>query len=309
MINYSNLENVKLHHTAVALGKFDGLHRGHQLLFSKLASYKEQGYTTVIFTFDFHPANLLTGQRQQVIYTRRERHDIIESLGADILVEFPFTKETAHMLPEDFVRKILIDAIGTEVIVVGNDFHFGYQRSGDLSFLKKNEEKYGYKVDNCEKLCINDQEISATLIRDMIRLGDMEYVSELLGRNYSVSGTVVHGKGNGRKVEMPTANLIPGAVKLLPPDGVYISRTYFDDGSSYDSVTNIGTNPTISEENERSVETFIFDFHADIYGRKIRVDLFKRLRGEEKYDSLEKLAEQVEKDKQDAADYFRGISI
>ena len=198
MMIYSDLENVRLHHTAVALGKFDGMHKGHQLLFDKLASYKARGLMTVIFTFSFHPASLLTGKRQQVIYTREEKRRILSTFGADVLVEFPFTKETAHMLPGDFIKNVLVDTLGAQAVVVGNDFHFGYQRSGDVAFLRENAEKYAYTVDSQEKVCFEGAEISATRIREEISQGNMEEAYEMLGRRYSVSGVVVHGKGNGR---------------------------------------------------------------------------------------------------------------
>lgn len=305
MITYTDLKNTKLEHSAVALGKFDGLHRGHQLLFEKLSAYKKKGLTAVIFTFDFHPASLLSGKIQQIIYSRAERHAIIESLGADVLVEFPFTKETAHMSPEDFVREILVDRIGAEAIVVGNDFHFGYKRSGDVAFLKEREEVYGYQVDHCEKLCYLGEEISSTRIRGEIADGNMEMTTELLGRPYSISGPVVHGKENGRTIGMPTANVAVDRFKLLPPDGVYASRTLIrDDHMSCLSLTNIGTNPTVGAGNPRTIETYLLDYSGDLYDKEIELQLYKRLRPEETFASLEELRQQVVKDEQQAREYF-----
>ena len=305
MVTYTDLKDTKLEHSAVALGKFDGLHLGHQLLFEKLSAYKQQGLAAVIFTFDFHPASLLSGKIQQIIYSRRERHDIIERLGADVLVEFPFTKETARMSPEDFVREILVDRIGAKVIVVGNDFHFGYKRSGDVAFLKEREHVYGYRVDNCEKLCFEGEEISSTRIRGEIAAGNMEMATGLLGRPYSISGPVVHGKENGRTVGMPTANVAADRFKLLPPDGVYASRTSIRGEDTIAlSLTNIGTNPTLGAGNPRTIETYLLDFSGDLYDKEIELQLYKRLRPEETFGSLEDLRRQVKIDEQQAREYF-----
>ena len=306
MIYYSGTRDIQLQHTAVALGKFDGLHRGHQLLFDKLAYYQEKGYQTVIFTFDFHPANILKHTRQNLIYSHDERLRLIRSLGVDVLIEFPFTEETAHMLPDTFVREVLLKALGAEVIVVGDDFHFGYKRSGDVRFLKEHQDEYGCMIDSCEKLCTDDgQEISATLIRSMIEAGDMERARDLLGRPYSVTGKVVKGYGNGRSVDMPTANLIPCDDKLLPPDGVYVSETILPETwQVLKSLTNIGCNPTIGDKLDRRIETFILQYRGDLYEKEISVNLYSRLRGEIKFESLEKLREQVRKDQEAAMTYF-----
>ncbi len=304
MIYHNGVEQLKLHHTAVALGKFDGLHRGHQLLFDKLMEYKQRGCQTVIFTFNFHPANVLSGHRQKLIYTHDERLKLIEKLGVDVLIEFPFTRETAHMQPEAFIRDILAGHIGASAIVVGDDFRFGYQRKGDVALLQEKAAEYGYIVEHCHKLCVGEQEISATMIRELISQGQMEMAAELLGRPYSIEGIVHRGRGNGRTVNMPTANLIPADDKLLPPDGVYVSRTRTPDGLEHNSLTNVGTNPTVGAGNARNAETFIFDYQGNLYDRQIRVEIFKRLRAEIRFESLQALREQVKLDEMAARRYF-----
>ncbi len=310
MIYYRGTKDIKLDHTVVALGKFDGLHRGHQLLLDKLVDYGKKGYQTVVFTFDFHPMSLLTGKQQALIYTKEERRRIVEAMGIDVLIEYPFTQETAHMLPEDFVRDVLIRCIDAKVIVVGDDFRFGYQRQGDVAFLKQHAAQYGYQVDNCAKLCVNHEEISSTMIRDYIRQGDMETVTELLGRPYAITGEVIRGKANGRTVGMPTANLAPEAFKLLPPDGVYASTTYLHSRSRcYRSVTNIGRNPTVSDHNDLRVETYVMDFSGDLYGEEITINFYERIRGEKKFKDLKELRAQVEKDQQRAMDYLENHGI
>lgn len=305
MIYFTGTKDIKLNQTVVALGKFDGLHRGHQLLLDKLKKYGKRGYQTVVFTFDFHPNSLLSGKKQSLIYTKEERRQIVEDLGIDVLIEYPFTQETAHMLPEDFVRDVLVRDIGTKAIVIGDDFHFGYQRSGDVAFLKARAEQYDYVVDNCEKLCIQGEEISSTMIRNYISQGNMEMVTELLGRPYKVSGKVISGKANGRKVGMPTANLAPADIKLLPPDGVYATVVHIDGlEQTYHALTNIGCNPTVSDHNDLRVETYILDFSGDIYGKEIDVSFYWRIRGEQKFGDLNELREQVAKDQKRTVDYF-----
>ena len=309
MIYYRGTRDIHLKNTAVALGKFDGLHRGHQLLFDKLKQYQEKGYQTVIFTFDFHPANLLKHTRQNLIYSHEERLQLIRSLGVDVLIEFPFTDETAHMLPDSFVREVLLNGLDAKVIVVGDDFRFGYKRSGDVQFLIDHQDEYGCLVDHCEKLCTPDgEEISSTMIRSKIEAGDMLAAQYLLGRPYSISGKVVRGFGNGRSVEMPTANLVPCDDKLLPPDGVYISGTILsENGNVLPSLTNIGCNPTIADGLDRRIETFILQYNGDLYEKEISVNLYQKLRDEMRFESLQDLRAQVRKDQEAAASYFKGI--
>ncbi len=309
MIYYRGTRDIKLKQTAVALGKFEGLHKGHQFLFEELKRYKKEfGYQTVVFTFDFHPSSLFSGIQQPLLYTQDERRSIVGSMGIDVLVEYPFTLETSHMLPEDFVSDVLIKGIDARAIVVGDDFHFGYKRSGDVKFLKDHAREFGFRVDDCEKVCYEDEVISSTRIRDCVVRGDMETAAVMLGRPYSITGVVTAGQANGRTVGMPTANIVPDSLKLLPPEGVYASAVHIEndgDGeSSYYGVTNIGRNPTVSDFNDLRVETYIFDFSGDLYGKTISVSLYSRLRGEKKFGDLHELKEQVDRDKKTAIGFF-----
>ena len=304
MIYYKGTKEIKLSETVIALGKFDGLHKGHQLLFDRLKSFRDDGLTTVVFTFDFHPLSLLSGHMQHLIYTRHERRRIIEDLGIDVLIEYPFTQETAHMPAEDFVRDVLVRDLGVRAIVVGDDFHFGYQRKGDVALLTKMSGAYGYSVIHCEKLCHQGQEISATQIRDQIKEGDLEAANLLLGRPYSITGEVIHGKGNGSgALNMPTANIAPESVKLLPPEGVYVSSVQLGE-KSYGAVTNIGHNPTVGDHNDLRVETFIMDFSGNLYGQELTVDLYRRLRGEIRFDRFESLKKQMHADCEQARSWL-----
>ncbi len=316
MIYISGTKDIHFENTAVALGKFDGLHKGHQLLIKKLQAYKTQGYTSVMFTFDFHPYNVTRHEKMELIYTHDERRHFAELMGVDVLIEYPFNEETAHMEPEDFIRDILIEKVGAKVIVAGDDFRFGHNRRGNTHLLKKLEKEYGYQAHICEKIqvevptLVNGQtvlvsnDIGSTMIRETLREGNMKFARELLGRPFSVIGQVCHGRKLGRTMGMPTANLEPALEKLLPPNGVYFSRTLID-GQSYQSVTNIGRNPTIADNNARRVETYLFGYNENLYGRIIEVELYKFERKEIKFQTMEALKAQMENDRIQARNYFR----
>lgn len=310
--------DIHLENTAVALGKFDGLHRGHQILIEKIKHYKAQGLKAVMFTFDFHPAAFLQNTPQELIFTREERIEWAEKMGIDTLIEFPFTKETSGIEAEDFVKKVLVDGMGAKVIVCGDDFHFGYKRRGNVEILYKLGEKYGFKTDVCSKLQIEApvfeegvftgriemRDVSSTLVREAIRRGDMEFAAKMLGTPFSVSGEVVHGRQLGRTLGMPTANVIPPMNKIMPPNGVYSSRTIVGD-YVYHSVTNIGFNPTVAENNSKRVETYVYDFSGSLYGKKIEVQFFRFERPEMKFESIEALKNQIHHDKASTMEFFR----
>ncbi|MDD3222168.1 MAG: bifunctional riboflavin kinase/FAD synthetase [Clostridia bacterium] len=317
MIYITGTKEIHLENTAVALGKFDGLHRGHQILIEKIKEHKAQGLQAVMFTFDFHPAALLSNKPQELIFTRDERIKWAEKMGIDVLIEFPFTKETSGMEAEDFIKDILIDAIGAKVIVAGSDFHFGHERRGNVEMLKAVGKELGFSVDVCHKLqtlapVFEDgaftgrkelRDVSSTLIREAIRRGDMEFAAEMLGTPFSVSGEVIHGRQLGRKLGMPTANVAPPLHKIMPPNGVYSSRTLVGD-YVYHSVTNIGFNPTVADNNSKRMETYVYDFSGSLYGEEIEVQLFRFERPEMKFDSVEDLKNQIHLDKAKTMEYF-----
>lgn len=281
--------------TVISLGKFDGIHRGHEHLMKYLAVKKKQGLKTVVFTFDIPPRQKVEkAYETKVLTTNIEKVHLFSQHGLDYLVECPFTSEIMHMEPEDFVAMI-VERLRVKAIVVGTDFRFGHNRRGDYLLLQKLSSVYGYEVHVVEKIQDNGRDISSTFIREEICAGHMEKANELLGYHYFVQGIVVHGNKIGRTLQMPTANLIPPVEKLLPPFGVYASRTCID-GEYYNGISNIGCKPTIAGENPIGVETNLFDFDADIYGKEIRVEFLKQLRQEKKFHSLEELKEQMQKD-------------
>jgi riboflavin kinase / FMN adenylyltransferase len=285
----------KFKNTAVTLGKFDGLHLGHKQLIHMAASYKEQGLKAVMFSFLLHPENLFSDKEFELIYTEEEKLHHLNQIGIDALVSYPFTEETRSMAPEDFIQEILIEKLDAKVIIVGNDFRFGFQRRGDVALLKQYEDTYGYKVIACEKKKWKGDIISSSSIRGALKAGNLEAANAMLGQPYSIRGEVEHGRKLGRTIGIPTVNLIPSSSKLLPPCGVYATKTLIK-GVPHLGVTNIGYKPTVGEEEFIGVETYIFDFDGDLYGEQLEVEFYEYIRPELKFGSLEELITKMQED-------------
>ena len=272
--------------TAVTLGKFDGLHRGHQKLLNRIIKYaQKEDCDSVVCAFDMDRDCLMTNE---------ERRAFLED-KVDYLIEIPFTREMMEMEAEKFIEEILYKKLHASHIVVGTDFNFGHEKRGNHQMLEKYAAKYGYTVDVVEKAYYKDREISSTYIREALEKGEMELAKDLLGYPYFVSGEVLHGRHMGGRLLFPTTNLIPTTRKLLPPNGVYVSRTHLEDGRILGGMTNIGYKPTVGEK-FRGVETYLYDVDEDLYGADIRVELLHFIRPERKFESLDALREQMEKD-------------
>ncbi len=290
--------------TAVTLGKFDGLHRGHQRLMDVVISYKQQGLTAVMFSFLMHPGNLFSDKEFELIYTEEEKVARLKHSGMDVLISYPFTEETRTMEPEEFIREILVGKLDAKVIAVGKDFHFGYRKKGDVNLLKAYADTYGYQVIDCEKLTWAHEVISSSAIRKALKEGDIEAANIMLGRPYAIRGEVLHGRRIGRTIGIPTTNLLPSSSKLLPPCGVYVSKTLID-GIYHNGVTNIGYKPTVGAEENIGVETYLFDFDENLYGRTIEVELFYYIRPELKFGSIEEMLIRMREDIIIAKDYLK----
>lgn len=302
-MQYISQTDFQLKNTAVTLGKFDGIHIGHRRLLNCVKQYKEQGLETVVFSFLLPPATLLSEIELNLIFTEEEKKIELEKYGIDTVISYPFTKETLKMEPEEFVKEILIKRLDAKIVAVGSDFHFGHNRRGDINLLKTFASQYGFQVEIFEKVKIDDSCVSSSRIRKEIRNGSMELVNQMLGQPYFVSGIVTHGRKLGRTLGMPTANVVPADEKLLPPFGVYVSKTEVD-GVFYDGITNIGVKPTVGEEQKRLVETFLFDYHGDLYGKWLKTSLYYYERPERKFDSIEQLKKQMEQDTLFGKEYF-----
>ena len=281
--------------SAVALGKFDGIHKGHEVLLSHILEQKKNGLLAVVFTF--HPSAAVYFGKGETgeLTTRMEKRRFFEELGIDVLVEFPLNSVTAAIAPEDFITGVLKKNMNAAYIVAGGDVSFGYRGLGRRELLERMSEEFDYRVEIIDKVYHKDREISSTYVREEVECGHMEEAAQLLGRNYSITGCVESGNRLGRRLGMPTLNLYPEEEKLLPPKGVYYSRVLYD-GCSYPGITNIGKKPTVNDTEKVSVETFLYDFDKDMYGKEIITELLYCKRPEQKFADVQALKEQMEKD-------------
>ena len=281
--------------TAVTLGKFDGLHRGHDLLMQTVLEYsKNYDLASVAFTFDIPPRNKVEEIVANVLTTNDEKQYIFEKRGIDYLIECPFTTEVMSMEPKDFIAWIS-KALHMKYVVVGDDFRFGHKRAGDFHTLQEYEGLYGYKTIVIDKLKDSNRDISSTYVREKISDGNIQKANELLGYKYFIKSEILHGRKLGRTIGVPTINMILPPHKLLPPNGVYVTEVLVE-GKTYMGVTNIGYKPTVSEERIIGVETYIDDFDKDVYGEKIVVSFIQFIRPEQKFNSIEELRAQMQSD-------------
>jgi len=283
------------HKSAVTIGKFDGIHLGHQKLFDRVLAQKKRGIATVIFTFEPTPEAFFGGKAVKGLMSREEKLGAFAKMGIDVLIEFPLNKETAATEPEDFVREYLTDKLKAAVIVAGTDISFGNKGAGNAALLRELSKECGYQVEIIDKVSVDGEEVSSTLTREAVRRGDMKKAAVLLGAPYSVRGVVAHGRQLGRKLGMPTVNLLPPGEKLLPPNGVYYSFVWYQ-GRRCPAISNVGRKPTVSNGQAIGVETYLYDFAEDIYGKEITVELLDFKRAEMKFDGVEALREQMSRD-------------
>ncbi|MDE7476998.1 MAG: bifunctional riboflavin kinase/FAD synthetase [Lachnospiraceae bacterium] len=297
--------------TAVAIGKFDGFHRGHQKLLGYLKQQQEKGLKSVVFTFVPSPAAFFSEKPVRELSTLEEKRRIFEDAGVDYLIEYPFYQEIADMAPEVFINEVLVDRIHAKCVVAGEDVSYGKNGAGDYKLLQGKASDCGYQVILVDKVLYEGKEISSTYVREEVGKGNMELAAELLGMPYHVSGKIVHGKKFGRTIGMPTVNLLPSQDKLLPPKGVYYSYIRFCDETSdrmyndkrFAAITNIGTKPTVDNRAVIGVETYIYDFDRDVYGEDMEVYLLKYKRPEMRFDGVDALKAQMASDIADGRKY------
>lgn len=290
--------------TAVAIGKFDGFHRGHQKLLANLKKQQEKGLKSVIFTFVPSPSAFFSNKNIMELSTLTEKRRIFEKMGVDYLIEYPFYQEVADMEPETYIKEVLVNRIHAGVVVAGDDVSYGKHGAGDYKLLQDMAAEYGYRVLLVDKVLYEGREISSTYVREEIEKGSMEQAANLLGVPYHVGGEIIHGRKLGRTIGMPTVNLMPPKVKLLPPNGVYYSYVHLHskqgnmpyDGVRLPSITNIGTKPTVDSRLMIGVETYIYDFDSDVYGNNMEVYLLKYKRPELRFDGIESLKAQMAAD-------------
>lgn len=291
------IEDVK--NAVVTSGTFDGVHMGHQKILSRLKEEaKRINGETVLITYWPHPRLVLKpwDNSLQLLSTFPEKANLLEEFGIDHLVKIPFTKEFAQMTPEDYIRIVLHERIQTKKIIIGYDHRFGKDRSGGLDELHQYAEKYNYEVEEIPRQDIEEIGISSTKIRRALEVGDVSQANTFLGRNYSITGRVIHGDKIGRSLGFPTANIsVKENYKLIPSDGIYAVRVCLD-YTKYDGMLNIGNRPTIGGDN-KTIEVNIFDFDRDIYESEITIEFVDLIRKEIKFSSLDALKEQLKADK------------
>ena len=297
---FTNIHDFSSHlATVVSVGTFDGLHKGHQAIINRLITIAgEKNLASVIVTFDPHPRYALhkDNEKLKLLSTTEEKIEQLASYGVDYACIINFTKEFSRIAYEDFIKYYLVDALGANHIVIGFDHRFGENRSGDHQTLLALKDKYGFEVVEIKALYENNIEISSTKIRNLIQEGSIEQANGLLGYDYNITGTVVSGIKKGRKLGYPTVNLqVAGAGKLVPAQGVYFVRVEID-GKYYYGMCNIGVKPTFGKQ-EQTIETHIFDFDRDIYGKKIKISFHSFIRQEQKFENIGLLKTQLDRDK------------
>lgn len=281
----------------LAIGVFDGVHLGHQQIIRQtLNDARQHEALALIVTFDKHPNAIVAPNHvPPLIYSQPQKVRAIESLGADALLEIPFDREFSELPGETFIRNFARDLGKIQSICVGADFVFGHQRSGDVPLLRRLGDEMHFQVHGLAAVALDGQTVSSTRIRNAIRDGDFDAASQMLGRAYSLAGHVIHGEQLGQKLGFPTANLDTTGM-LLPPNGVYAAHARLG-SQTHRAVLNIGTRPTIQNSAPMPrVEVHLLDFTGDIYGQELEITFIAKLRGEEKFPSLEALREQIRKD-------------
>ena len=290
--------------TAVAIGKFDGVHMGHRFLLNEILKQKENGKKACVFTFDPPPAVFFGKADEKELTTKEEKRKIFADMGIDILIEFPMNMLTAAMDAKDFVCNVLFMQMKAGFVAAGTDLSYGYKGLGNAALLQELALQHDVEVCIIDKILLDGKEVSSTYARETVENGNMELAEKLLGKPYTIEGIVEHGNHIGHKMGMPTANLIPSQDKLLPPCGVYFSGIRVN-GNYYRGISNIGYKPTVKEsEKHLGIETYLYDFDADVYGKEIVVELYTFRRPEQKFDSLESLQKQVMADIEAGREYY-----
>ncbi len=300
---------LKWTHPVLALGNFDGVHRGHRKILERLRRVAgERGATSVVMTFDPHPPRVVRPDKAPpLIMTKTQKLEALDDAGVQGAAIVRFTRELSQWDPETFVRNVLVDWLRVSEVWVGANFLFGHDRSGNFSLLRSLGARYGFKAEKIDPVRYKDFVVSSTRVRRLVSEARVDEASALLGHPYFIDGMVVHGDQRGRTIGFPTANLCSDN-ELVPPHGVY-ATTAIIDGIVRPSITNVGTRPTVDTSGKLTIETHIFDFDRDLYGMKVRLAFVQRLRDERAFDSLDGLKSQIAADCARARVLFDRLSL
>ena len=282
----------------VALGTFDGLHRGHlDVIAAARRRARETGSLLAVFTFSNHPLSVLAPEKApQALIDAKRRQQMLAELGADVLLEIPFDEELLNLPPAAFLERLL--QLGVSAVAVGENFTYGKGGAGNITTLAAASETMGFELIVRPLLKIDGLTVSSTAIRKLITAGEVRQAARLLGREYEVCGVVAHGNERGRTIGFPTANIeLAGGALTVPLAGVYAARVMLADGTVYGGMANIGKNPTFGDVRNMRLETHLFAYSGNLYGKQIRVAFIERVRGEVKFASAAALQEQLEKDR------------
>jgi riboflavin kinase / FMN adenylyltransferase len=291
--------------SVVTVGVFDGVHRGHQQLIARaVARARERNLPAVLVTFDPHPAEVVRpGSHPARLTSLRRRADLVEELGIDAFCVLPFTVELSRMEPAEFAHEVLVERLHAAAVVVGRNFTFGHRAAGDIALLSALGARFGFAVEGLDLISDDGVNFSSTYIRACIDAGDVAAATAALGRPHRVEGVVVHGDRRGRALGFPTANLATAPFSALPADGVYAGRFAIRavdggpgaPGRLLPAAVSVGTNPTFSGR-VRTLEAYVLDVDEDFYGHEVAVDFEHRLRGQERFDAVDALVEQIHRD-------------
>lgn len=302
---YEGINNFKrLDYAVVTSGTYDGVHRGHQKILQRMIEVaKSEGGETVLISFWPHPRMVLNNDPGflKLINTMEEKQELLRNLGINHLILIPFTPEFAQTSSTDFIKNILVDAIGTRKLIIGYNHRFGKNREGNFNNLVRDSSKYGFEVEEIPKHEIDHLGISSTIIRKSLIEGDIPTANRYLGHSFTINGLVIHGDKLGKTIGFPTANLqIEEAYKLIPGDGVYAVKVLVR-GKEFNGMMNIGKRPTVDGLN-RKIEVHIIGFKNDIYTERISITFYEKIRDEKKFKSLDHLKIQLHKDKKTILD-------
>jgi len=308
---HRDLTDFDAQNPVLTVGTFDGVHLGHRKIISRLHDLAAAiNGESVIFTFDPHPRKIVAPAETnlRLLTTLEEKIELFEQAGIDHLIIYPFTPEFAQLTYQEFVEQILVGQIHTKSLVVGYDHKFGKGRAGDFELLKNLADRLGFQIEKLDVLLMNESHISSTKIREAIQVGDFDTANAYLGYPFTLHGTVVEGQKLGRLILFPTANIeASDPDKIIPGYGVYAVQAKVLN-QTYIGMLNIGSRPTVNTNaDNRSIEVHLLGFDADIYGEHLELIFFRKLREEQKFESLDALKEQLAKDKVETINFFQSI--
>lgn len=305
---YHSLEDFPdLKFAVVTGGMYDGVHKAHRIILSRLQEIAAlHNGETVVLTFWPHPRMVVSDDSQdlELLSTIDEKIELLEKIGIDHLLILPFTRAFSELSGEEYIQKILVESIGVRKLVIGYDHRFGRNREGNFEFLQCHCDRFGFDVEEIPRQEIDALAVSSSRIRSALKAGQVHEANELLGRAYSLTGTVVKGKQLGRTIGFPTANIqLSAAYKLVPANGVYVIRATYQE-LHLSGILNIGVRPTV-DGTSRTIEAHLFDFDKEIYGELLSVEFVEYIRPEQKFEGLQQLVAQINRDKQTAEAFFK----